>query len=61
MFKINEVRLSNDEDFKIFRTLATNTDDWIVKYNKNDIKVHTKWTDESRIKLIKVFILKNFI
>ncbi|XP_047126979.1 START domain-containing protein 10 isoform X1 [Hydra vulgaris] len=54
MFKINEVRLSNDEDFEMFRTLATSTDEWIIKYNKNDIKVYTKWTDDSRIKLIKV-------
>lgn len=51
---VNEVKLSTDEDFDKFYSLIHEEDNWVVKYNKNNTKVCSKWTDASRIKMIKV-------
>jgi len=52
---VNEVKLSTDEDFDKFYSLIHEEDNWVVKYNKNNTKVCSKWTDASRIKMIKVY------
>ena len=52
--EVNEVRVSTDKDFEHFHSLVNNDDGWTNSYNKNNLIVKTRWTDESRIKLIKV-------
>jgi len=51
---VNEVRVSTDKDFEHFHSLVNNDDGWTNSYNKHNLIVKTRWTDESRIKLIKV-------
>jgi len=51
---VNEVKISTDKDFENFHSLVNNDDGWNVSYSKNNLVVKTRWTEESRIKLIKV-------
>ncbi|XP_057313031.1 START domain-containing protein 10-like [Hydractinia symbiolongicarpus] len=51
---VYEVRPSIDKDFDDFFSLVVEDEGWIEKYNKGDILVKSKWTEESRIKMIKV-------
>jgi hypothetical protein len=55
MFKLGEVKLPCDEDFAYVRSLCENDDDWNLEYNKNDVRVWLKKTNEqkSNIKMIK--------
>lgn len=58
--EVNEVRISKDKDFEDFNSLVHSDDGWGISYSKNNLVVKTKWTDESRIKLIKVsYIMEN--
>ena len=59
--EVNEVRISNDKDFDHFHSLVNNDGGWNTSYNKNSLIVKTKWTEESRVKLIKVSIITNFL
>ena len=52
--EINEVRISKDKDFEHFHSLVNNDDGWNNSYSKNNLVVKTRWTEESRVKLIKV-------
>lgn len=58
---VYEVRPSIDKDFDDFFSLVVGDEGWIEKYNKGDILVKSKWTEESRIKMIKVskFLYEN--
>ena len=57
--EINEVRISTDQDFKHFQNLIWDDKGWKTTYSKNQLIVNTKWTSESRIKMIKVYIFTN--
>jgi len=50
----NEIRESTEQDFKNFLALVSGTDGWSGLYDKGNIKVEAKWTEESRVKMIKV-------
>ena len=52
---LNEIRIASEKDFEEFHSLVTRDDEWYLKYEKHNLSVHTKWTAESRIKMIKVF------
>ena len=48
------IREFTDKDFDNFSGLVSGTDGWNAVYNKGNVKVETKWTEESRIKLLRV-------
>lgn len=54
---VNEVRISNEEDFNNFRSILNDDVGWDTSYSRNQLIVKTKWTDLSRIKMIKVRIM----
>lgn len=52
---LNEIRIASEKDFEEFHSLVTRDDEWHLKYEKHSLSVHSKWTAESRIKMMKVF------
>ena len=52
--QVNEVRESTEQDFKHFYSIVSGIDGWSTLYDKGNVTVDAKWTEESRIKMIKV-------
>ena len=54
--KVGEVRVAKAEDFEQFRRLAESTEKWSVLYDKHGIKVFSKFTEGTSVKMMKVGI-----
>lgn len=53
--QVGEVRTARQEDFAKFRLLADSLDGWTLQYDKQKTQVYSKLTEESSIKMIKVW------
>jgi len=56
-FKLGEIRLAKDSDFQHFRQLADGNDGWTQKLDKNGLVVWSKETQDSSIKMMKVWVV----
>lgn len=52
--KVGEVRVAKAEDFEQFRRLAESTEKWSLLYDKHGIKVFSKFTEGTSVKMMKV-------
>jgi hypothetical protein len=52
--KVGEVRVAKAEDFEQFRRLAESTEKWSLLYDKHGIKVYSKFTEGTSVKMMKV-------
>lgn len=58
--KLGEVRVADEADFESFIKLCQDEADWNVQYNKNDLQVWTRMTDDCDFKMFRVrYILKD--
>ncbi|XP_031550951.1 START domain-containing protein 10-like [Actinia tenebrosa] len=52
--KVGEVRVAKAEDFEQFKRLAESTEKWSLLYDKHGIKVFSKFTEGTSVKMMKV-------
>ena len=55
-FKIGEIRRPTDKDFQHFMSLNDENDGWILKCDKNEVKVWMKDIPGVTVKMLKVRI-----